>query len=69
MKKLRPCDCRDMVAAEKLEFQGISTTNHSLNVEPNSVVITSYNTTVKIPMSTFKMFAEFYLEEQEITVK
>ena len=69
MKKLKPCDCKDMATASKLEFQGISTTNHSLNVEPNQVVITSYNCTLKIPMSTFKVFAEFYLEEQNIIKK
>lgn len=66
MAKIRPCDCKDMVTAEKLEYQGISTGNHSINIEPNSVVISSYGCTMKIPMQTFKKFAEFYLEEQEI---
>jgi hypothetical protein len=63
---MKPCDCKDIATASKLEFQGISTGNYSISVEPNSVVISSYGTTMKIPMQTFKKFAEFYLEEQEI---
>ena len=65
-KKIRPCDCKDLSTAQKLDSQGIATTNHGITIEPNSVVISSYNTTMKIPMSAFKLFAEWYLEEQEI---
>lgn len=64
--KIRPCDCKDIFTAEKLNEQGISHNDDSIIVEPNVVILTMGHTTVKIPMSRFKMFAEWFLEEQEI---
>jgi hypothetical protein len=66
MKKLRPCDCKDRFSAEKLNEQGIGINDDSLTVEPNVVVLKMGNTTMRIPMSRFKTFAEWYLAEQEI---
>lgn len=65
-KKLKPCDCKDMVTASKLNEQGIAHNDQSIIIEPNSVILTMGHTTIKIPMARFKMFAEWYLEEQEI---
>ena len=65
-KTLRPCDCIDMHTASLLNEQGISHNDQSISVEPNSVVLKMGHTTIKIPMSRFKMFAEWYLTEQEI---
>lgn len=68
-KRLRPCDCKDMVTAKKLNEQGIGHNDQSILIEPNSVILQMGNTTVKIPMQRFKMFAEWYLKEQIITNK
>jgi hypothetical protein len=65
-KKLKPCDCKDLLTANKLNEQGISQNGDSIVIEPSVVVLTMGHTTVKIPMSKFKVFAEWYLEEQEI---
>ena len=66
MNKLRPCDCKDVLTANKLNEQGISQNGDSIVIEPSVVVLTMGHTTVRIPMSKFKLFAEWYLEEQEI---
>lgn len=63
---LRPCDCKDKVTAAKLNEQGIVYNEDSISVEPNVVVLKMGHTSVRIPMSRFKLFAEWYLEEQEI---
>jgi hypothetical protein len=65
-KLLCPCDCKDMTTASKLNEQGIRHNDQSIMVEPNVVVLTMGHTIVKIPQATFKMFAEWYLESQEI---
>lgn len=66
MKKLRPCDCKDMVTTRLLNEQGISHNYDSILVVPSVVILTMGHTQIKIPMSRFKMFAEWYLEKQEI---
>lgn len=50
----------------KLEEAGIGHNDQSILVQPNSVILTMGHTEVKIPMKRFKMFAEWFLEEQEI---
>ena len=65
-EKLKPCDCKDLLTANKLNEQGISQNGDSIVIEPSVVVLTMGHTTVRIPMSKFKLFAEWYLEEQEI---
>ena len=65
-KKLKPCDCKDLLTANKLNEQGISQNGDSIVIEPSVVVLTMGHTTVRIPMSKFKLFSEWYLEEQEI---
>jgi hypothetical protein len=65
-KKIRPCDCIDIASAQELNEQGIGYNNQSITVKPNVVVLTMDHTEIKIPMDRFKMFAEWYLEEQEI---
>ena len=66
MGKLKPCDCVDRETADKLNEQGIGINDQSILVKPNFVLLTMGHTTVKIPMHSFKMFAEWYLEEQDI---
>lgn len=63
---LRPCDCVDATTATKLNEQGIGHNDESITVEPNSVILKIGNTTIKIWMKRFKMFAEWYLEPQNI---
>lgn len=65
-KTLRPCDCKDSVDTSKLEEQGIGHNDESITVLPNYVELKMGHTTVKIGMKRFKMFAEWYLEPQEI---
>lgn len=67
--KLRPCDCKDIATAKMLNEQGIGHNDDSITVEPNVVVLKMGITQIRIPMSRFKMFAEWYLEEQEIENK
>lgn len=66
MEKLRPCDCKDQYTADRLQEQGIGHNDQSIMIAPNSVILTMGHTTVKIPMNRFRMFAEWYLEEQEL---
>ena len=65
-QKLKPCDCKDLYTVKKLNEQGIGHNDHSIMVKPNSVVLTMGHTTIKIPQSMFKMFAEWYLKSQDI---
>jgi hypothetical protein len=69
MRKIRPCDCGDQFTANQLEEQGIGRNDDSIILQPSVVIITRGHTTMKIPMSLFKMFAEWYLTEQEIDDK
>lgn len=64
--KLKPCDCKDMETASKLNEQGIGQNEDSITVEPNVVILKMGHTSIRIPMQKFKLFAEWYLEEQEI---
>jgi len=50
----------------KLNEQGIKHNDQGICVQPNVVILTMGHTEIKIPMSRFKMFAEWYLEPQEI---
>lgn len=65
-RMLAPCDCVDRHTASLLEFQGIGHNNETIMVMPNYVELTLGHTTVKISMARFKMFAEWYLEPQEL---
>lgn len=64
--KLRPCDCKDAVDASKLEEQGIGHNDESITVIPNYVLLKMGHTEIKIGMKRFKMFAEWYLSEQDV---
>ena len=66
-KTLRPCDCKDQVNADKLNEQGIQHNDQGIVVSPNSVILTMGHAEIKIPMQRFKMFAEWYLEPQDIS--
>lgn len=64
--KLRPADCIDQCQANMLHEQGIQFNEDSLVVSPNYVTLTIGNCSLKIGMSRFRKFAEWYLEPQEI---
>lgn len=64
--KLKPCDCKDMTTVSKLNEQGIGHNDQSIMVKPGVVILTMEHTTIRIPQARFKMFAEWYLEAQEI---
>ena len=64
--KLRPCDCKDAVDALRLEEQGIGHNDESVTVMPNYVLLKMGHTEIKIGMKRFKMFAEWYLSEQNV---
>lgn len=65
-RKIRPADCKDMHTANLLNEQGIGHNDDSITIEPNVVVLKMGHTTMRIPMGRFKMFAEWYLEPQEV---
>lgn len=69
MEKIRPCDCKDIATASKLNEQGIAFNDDSISIKPNVVELKMGHTQIKIPMQRFKMFAQWYLEEQEIDGK
>ena len=64
--KLRPCDCKDSVTASKLNEQGIAHNDESITIDPNVVIMTLGNTTIRISQARFRMFAEWYMEEQDV---
>ena len=66
MKKLSPANCKDQDTVSKLNEQGIGINDKAIRIEPNLVIIDIANTTLRIDMRTFRIFAEWYLEEQEI---
>lgn len=66
VNKLRPCDCKDEVTAQKLNEQGIAHNDESIKVEYGGVVLSMGHTTIKISLNRFKMFSEWFLEEQDI---
>lgn len=63
---LRPCDCKDQYTADRLQEQGIGVNDQSITVEPAVVVLKMGHTTVRIPMKRFQMFAEWFLDAQEL---
>ena len=64
---MKPCDCRSEEDTKKLDVQGIAQNDWSISISPNSVIVGNrYFGIVKIPMSIFKIFAEWYLEEQKL---
>jgi len=65
--KLKPCDCKDMVTARRLNEQGIGHNDEAIMLEPNVVILKMGHTEIRIPMQRFKMFAEWYLAEQEVS--
>jgi len=38
--KLKPCDCKDIVTASKLNEQGIGHNDQSIKIKPNLVILT-----------------------------
>ena len=64
--KIKPADCKDITTANKLTEQGIARNEDSITVEPNVVILKMGHTSIRIPMSTFKLFSEWYLTEQDI---
>jgi hypothetical protein len=52
--------------ASKLEEQGIGHNDESITIKPNHVILKMGHTSISISMKRFKMFAEWYLEPQNI---
>ena len=65
-KKLKPCDCEDMATASLLNEQGIGHNDESIVVEPNVVVLKMGHASIRISMQRFKIFAKWYLAEQDL---
>jgi len=65
--KLSPADCKDSVDVSKLNEQGIAINENSLTVQPAFVTLVIGPTSIKISQHLFRKFAEWYLEEQEIS--
>lgn len=63
---MRPRDCKDLNDAIKLKEQGVGYNDDKIRVEPNVVIMKIGQTTIRIPMSRFRMFAEWYLTDQKL---
>lgn len=63
---MKPCDCKSINDTIRyLNEAGISFNENSLIVLPCRVELTIGRTTTKIPMHLFRLFAEWYLEDQQ----
>lgn len=65
-RKLAPCDCHDIATAAYLQEHGIKINNDGITVRPGVVILERGHTTITIPMRLFKIFAQWYLEKQEL---
>ena len=62
---MKPCDCKDMNdALKELNEIGVAYNNWGFTVSPAFVRIDSSQCTLRIPMTIFKRFAKWYLEDQ-----
>lgn len=57
----RPCDCKSQSDVSALPESGMKINEHFIEVRPNSVIIGVPQAEMKLPMSHFKKFAEWYL--------
>ena len=65
---MRPCDCKDQYSVEhKLREAGIGLNNNSITVKPCNVILNVGPVELRIPQRLFKIFAEWYLEDQGTT--
>lgn len=65
-KKLKPCDCHSFAEEQKLNEVGIGHNDEFIRLDAGRVRLEMGNTTINISCKRFKMFAEWYLEEQEL---
>ena len=64
---MRPCDVKSIHQAHtELREQGISFNESSINIQPNVIYLTIGPAQIRIPMGTFKRFAEWYLTDQNL---
>lgn len=66
--KYSPADCVDQYMAQKLDCQGIGVNDYHISIEPNLVYIKNSFGQINIPMQTFRKFAEWFLEKQDIDI-
>ena len=67
---MKPCDCKYTLDIVALNEQGIMYNNKRITIDSIGVIleITPY-VRIKIDHKTFKRFAEWYLEDQEVKWK
>lgn len=64
---MKPCDCKDMNdVIDKLDESGVVYNGWSLTLSPMYVRVDTATCRIRIPMSIFKRFAEWYLKDQEV---
>ena len=64
---MRPCDCKSIEeATNNLTEQGLRFNDEAIHIMPQLVILTFGSVEIKMSMSRFKSFAEWYLEDQEI---
>ena len=61
---MKPCDCKDQNDTHSMNEQGIGINDWGITVIPNYVEMKFPSGAIKIPMTMFKKFAEWYLEDQ-----
>lgn len=62
---MKPADCKSLKDTTNLKEVGVKVNNNEIMVAPSTVILTMGHTTIKIPQSTFRTFAEWYLEDQK----
>ena len=63
---MRPCDCRDQQDVDSMYEQGIGINEWDFTVAPAVVEIEHrYYGKIKMPMTIFTKFAEWYLRDQK----
>lgn len=65
-KLLKPCDCYSFAEEQKLNEIGIGHNDEMIRLDSGRVRLEMGNTTIIISRKRFKMFAEWYLEAQDI---
>lgn len=64
---MKPCDCKNKADKLKLREVGVKYSDYSMKLEGDYVVLKSdrYDEKITVPMNRFKIFAEWYLEDQD----
>lgn len=58
---IKPFECKSMEEVGKMDASGMKISDYGIEVSPNVVILTTPTASMKVPMSIFKKFSEWYL--------